>query len=53
MLESIGTLENIVHRMTTSELLCSQNDYVFNFVNSYYEIYGEWFYNYSPILMEK
>nr|DAS11921.1 MAG TPA: hypothetical protein [Caudoviricetes sp.] len=41
MLESLGTLENLVHRMTTSELLCSQNDYVLYFVNSYYNFYGE------------
>lgn len=53
MLESLGTLENLVHRNTMIGVLCSQKYYLFNFVNSYYEIYGEWFLYYSPILMEK
>ena len=53
MLESLGTLENLVHRNTMIGVLCSRKYYLFNFVNSYYEIYGEWFLYYSPILMEK
>ena len=53
MLESLGTLENLVHRNTMIGVLCSQKYYLFNFVNSYYDFYGEWFYNCSPINLEK
>ena len=43
MLESLDILENLVHRNTMIGVLCSQKYYLFNFVNSYYDFYGEWF----------
>ena len=41
MLESLDILENLVHRNTMIGVLCSQKYYLFNFVNSYYDFYGE------------